>query len=132
MKVLVDTCVWSRVFRVDKPDPVLSKGLQDLILDNRVVLIGPVLQEILSGVRNKKEFAELKERFAAFDALPMTEDVYVKAAEYFNICKMHGVNGSHVDFLICAAVVHYGCVLYTVDGDFKMFEKHLPIKLFLV
>ena len=53
----------------------------------------------------------------------------MKAAEYFNLCRMHGVNGGHVDFLICAVAAHYGCALLTVDGDFKMFEKYLPIKL---
>ena len=129
MKVLVDTCVWSKVLRADKPDLVLSKTLRDLILDNRVVLIGPIIQEILSGVRSKKEFLDLKEHFSAFDALLLTQEVYVKAAEYFNICKMHGINGGHTDFLICSAVVHYGGALLTVDNDFKMFEKFLPIKL---
>ena len=131
MKVLVDTCVWSKVLRADKPDPSLSNGLRELISSHRVVLIGPILQEILSGVRDKKEFTELKERFASFDNLSITEEVYVRAAEYYNLCKMHGVNGGHIDFLICAVVDHYGCALLTIDNDFEMFKKYLPIKLFI-
>ncbi len=130
MKVLVDTCVWSKVLRAQEPDPALSNTLRELILDNRVVLIGPILQEILSGVKGKKEFAELRDKFTSFDSLVITDDVYVRAAEYYNLCKMHGANGGHVDFLICAAVVHYDCALLTIDGDFKMFKKFLPIKLF--
>ena len=128
MKVLVDTCVWSKVLRCDKPDPVLTKELQDLILDNRVVLTGPILQEILSGIRGRKEFAALAEELSSFDMLPVTEEIYVKAAEYFNICKGHGVNGGHIDFLICAVAVHYECALLTVDNDFEMFAAYLPIK----
>jgi predicted nucleic acid-binding protein len=130
VKVLVDTCVWSKVLRSQLPDLALSDTLRELILDNRVVLIGPILQEILSGVKGKKEFVELREKFASFDSLVITDDVYVRAAEYYNLCKMHGVNGGHVDFLICAAVSHYDCALLTIDGDFKMFKKFLPIKLF--
>jgi predicted nucleic acid-binding protein len=97
-----------------------------------VVIIGPILQEILSGVKNKRDFNELKEKFASFDNLAITEKVYVKAAEFYNLCKTHGVNGGHIDFLICAVVAHYGCALFTIDHDFKMFEKYLPIKLFTI
>jgi predicted nucleic acid-binding protein len=124
----VDTCVWSKVLRAQAPDLALSNTLRELILDSRVVLIGPILQEILSGVKSKKELAELREKFASFDRLAMIDDVYVRAAEYYNLCKMHGVNGGHVDFLICAVVVHYDCALLTIDNDFKMFKKFLPIK----
>src|SRR5271154_35462 len=121
MKVLIDTCIWSKVLRADNPDPGLSKLLKDLIVDNRVVLTGPILQEILSGIKNKKDFQILEERLSAFDDLVISKEIYVKAAEYFNICKMHGINGGHIDFLICAIVSYYNCVLLTTDSDFKMF-----------
>ena len=129
MRVLVDTCVWSKVLRAEHPDVELSKLLKDLIADNRVVLTGPILQEILSGIKNKKDFQVLAERLSAFDELVITKEICIKAAEYFNICKMCGVNGGHVDFLICAIISHYNCALLTVDSDFKLFQKHLPIKL---
>ena len=129
MKVLVDTCVWSKVLRSEKPDPALSKLLKDLISDNRVVMIGPIFQELLSGVKNKKDFKALAEMLADFDRLPITEEVYMKAAEFYNVCKSHGMNGGHVDFLICAAAAHHNCSLLTTDADFKLFEKHLPIKI---
>jgi predicted nucleic acid-binding protein len=129
MRVLIDTCVWSRVLRAEDPDPVLSKLLKDLIADNRVVLIGPILQEILSGIKNKKDFQALEKKFAAFDDLLISKEIYIKAAEYYNICKTHGINGGHIDFLICAVISHYNCALFTVDSDFKLFQKHLPIEL---
>ena len=129
MRVLIDTSVWSKVLRSENPDGVLSKLLKDLIVDNRVVLTGPILQEILSGIRNKKDFQVIGERLSAFDDLVISKDIYIKAAEYFNVCKMHGVNGGHIDFLICAVISHYNCALLTTDSDFKMFQKHLPIKL---
>ncbi len=129
MKVLIDTCVWSKVLRADNPNPEISKLLKDLILDNRVVLTGPILQEILSGIRNKKDFEILEEKLSAFDHLEITKEIYIKAAEYFNICKMRGINGGHIDFLICATITHYNCALLTIDTDFKLFQKHLPIKL---
>lgn len=129
MKVLVDTCVWSKVLRTERPDAELSNQLRDLIVDNRVVLIGPILQEVLSGVRNKKEFTDLQEKFSAFECLEITRDIYAKAAEFFNTCKAHGLNGGHIDFLICAALSHYNLNLLTTDSDFKAFARHLPIRI---
>ena len=129
MKVLVDTCVWSKVLRDESPDPELSKRLKYLITDNRVVLTGPILQEILSGIKNKRDFEMLEGKLAAFDDLEVSKEIYVSAAEYYNVCKAHGINGGHIDFLICAVVAHYNCALLTVDSDFKLFQKYLPIKL---
>jgi predicted nucleic acid-binding protein len=116
------------VLRSNAPDLSLTAALRELILANRVVLIGPILQEILSGVRGKKDFDALRQRFSSYDFLVMTEVVHVKAAEYYNVCKAHGVNGGHVDFLICAAAVHYGCAVLTVDSDFTLFEKFVPVQ----
>jgi len=129
MRVLVDTSVWSKVLRAEKPDPVLTVLLKDLIADNRVVLTGPILQEILSGIRNKKDFQNLADKISSFEDLVISKEIYIKAAEYFNICKMQGINGGHIDFLLCAIMAHYDCMFLTVDSDFKMFQKLLPIKL---
>lgn len=129
MKVLVDTCVWLKVLRTEKPDSELSKLMKDLIFDNRVVLIGPIFQEILSGIKNKTDFKTIAEMLCVFDHLSITKEICMKAAEYYHICKSHGMNGRHVDFLICATAEHYHCALLTVDADFKLFEKYLPIKI---
>lgn len=129
MRVLVDTCVWSKVLRAEKPDEHLLDRLREFILGRQVVLIGPILQELLSGVRSRKEFVVLRERLEPFDSLELNEEIYVKAAEYYNLCKAHGINGGHMDFLICAASIHHGCALMTIDDDFKMFERYLPVKV---
>ena len=130
MNVLVDTCVWSKVLRTDAPDLELSALLKDLIVDNRTVLIGPIYQEILSGVRNKHDFKVLAEMLSSFDQLMLTMEIYKKAAENYNTCKSKGINGSHVDFLICAVAQHYNCGLFTIDSDFNLFAKHLSFTLF--
>jgi predicted nucleic acid-binding protein len=54
MKTLVDTSIWSAVLR-SKQDMNLSNQLSDLINDRRVEMIGPIRQEILSGIRSEKQ-----------------------------------------------------------------------------
>ena len=54
MKVLVDTCVWSQLLRkaTDENDPIVLE-LNELIKEYRVQMIGPIRQELLSGIKNK-------------------------------------------------------------------------------
>ena len=58
MKIIVDTCIWSLALRRNtaKASPYIEK-LRNLITEVRVQLIGPIRQELLSGVKSKKQFA---------------------------------------------------------------------------
>ena len=60
------------------------------------------------------------------------DDDYIQAAEFYNICRKNGVQGSHIDFLICAVAVRLSVEIYTTDKDFLNYQKHLPIKLYSV
>lgn len=129
MKVLVDTCVWSAVLRHKSPDVDLSKKLQELIQNSRVAIIGPIRQELLSGLSQTKHFNELKETLSAFEDVPLNTEHYEKAAEYCNICRRKGVQGSTIDFLICAVAITENLVIFTIDKDFENYKKYLPLKL---
>ncbi len=130
MKVLADTCIWSHVLRHKNPDPELSVRLKDLIDDGRIVMMGPVRQELLSGISNMKHFDTLKELLAPFEDIPLTTEHFVKAAEFSNICRNKGIQGSTTDFLICAVASRENCSVFTSDNDFGNFRKYLPITLY--
>ena len=129
MKVLVDTCIWSQVLRHKLPDTDLSKKLQELIRNAKVAIIGPIRQELLSGISQVKQFNELKETLSYFEDIPLITEHYEKAAEFCNICLRKGVQGSTIDFLICAVAVMENLVIFTVDKDFENYKKYLPLRL---
>ncbi len=131
MRVLVDTCIWSEALRRDTgtPSPVREE-LRGLILDHLVEIIGPIRQEILSGVREERQFRKLETRLAAFPDLPIATGDYVTAARFFNECGSRGIQGSNTDFLICAVAARRKMAIYTTDPDFHRFAKHLPIRLY--
>ena len=129
MKVLVDTCIWSQVLRHKSPDADLAKKLQDLIQNARVAIIGPIRQELLSGIPQIKQFNELKETLSSFEDLSLNTEHYEKAAEFCNICRRKGIQGSTIDFLICAVASMEDLVIFTIDKDFENYKKHLPLKL---
>jgi predicted nucleic acid-binding protein len=131
MKVLVDTCVWSQLLRktADENDPVVLE-LNELIKEYRVQMIGPIRQELLSGIKIKKQFTLLKKHLRAFSDLEIKTVDYEMAAQMNNACRRKGIQGSHIDFLICAVAERYDLTIFTVDADFKLYKRHIPIKLY--
>lgn len=129
MKVLVDTCVWSQVLRHRSPNTELTKNLKDLIRDGRVSIFGPIRQELLSGVPNTKQFNQLKEQLSSFEDVPLKTEHFEKAAEFSNIYQSKGIQGSTIDFLICAVAYIENFVIFTTDNDFENYKKHLSIQL---
>jgi predicted nucleic acid-binding protein len=92
-------------------------------------MIGPIRQEILSGIREEGQFKELEVRLSAFPDIPLIAKDHVTAARFFNICRGKGVQGSNTDFLICAVAVRHRLAIFTTDKDFARYAKHLPIVL---
>ena len=130
-KVIVDTCVWSASFRKAAGDnirPVVAE-LSGLIKEFRAVMLGPIRQEVLIGVRDFRQFKKLRDTLRAFPDLPLGFKSYERAAELFNICRGHGIQGSNTDFLICAASVESKMSIFTTDKDFALYGRYIPIRL---
>lgn len=130
MKVIVDTDVWSEAFRKQGTKSSAVKELRTLIEEGRVQLIGPIRQEILSGIRNDPQFEKIEASLRAFPDKVIDSEVYVLAAKYFNLCRSNGIQGSNTDFLICACSVSWGYPVLTKDKDFQSFRKILPIEIY--
>jgi len=129
MKVLVDTCVWSKVLRRKDPDENLAGLIEDLIRDGRIVMIGPIRQELLSGVPNPSQFETLRKSLDSFEDVPLRTEHFIRAAEFSNQCRRKGVQGSTIDLLICAVAAVEELQILTTDSDFLRYAKHLPIRL---
>lgn len=131
MKILVDTSVWSLVLRRDaKLNWDLKTELSEIIKEVRVEIIGPIRQEILSGIKSTKQFKELKFYLSSFPDLELSTQDFEQAAEFFNLCRAKGIQGSNTDFLICSVAVNNDLEIFTTDEDFKNFKRYMPIKLY--
>lgn len=132
MDVLVDTSIWSLALR--RNDQNLKASIlthfKRLVVDTRVQIIGPIRQEILSGISNQEQFITLKEKLNAFEDIVLETHDYETAAEMFNVCRKRGIQGPHVDFLICAVANNYELTIFTIDKDFSRYKKYLPITLY--
>lgn len=131
MNVLVDTSVWSHALRrrAGAPRSPLSVELASLVEDGRVTMIGPIRQEILSGIKERPQFDRLREHLRAFPDTAITSDDYEQAAQHFNRCRQKGIQGSNTDFLICAVAARNKWSIFSDDEDFVHFSRVLPIAL---
>ena len=123
MKVLVDSCIWSLALRRRKGPAGLSTGerrlvenLAEAIRDGRVAVVGPVRQEVLSGIRHPEQFQKVCAKLEAFADETIDSRDYIDSARLDNLCRKHGVQCGEVDMLLCAVALRYGWQILTTDS----------------
>ena len=104
--------------------------LESLIQEQRVQMLGIIRQELLSGIRETAQFSRLRKILAGFPDLLATTSDHILAAQCFNTCRSRGIQGSDVDFLICAQAIRHELPILSADADFARYAEHLPIDLF--
>jgi len=132
--VLVDTCVWSLGLRraprrLNVPQQKLVDELQDLVGAGVATLMGPIRQEIFSGIRDESVFETVRIKLKPYPDVPLDSEDHERAARFFNRCRAKGVTASPTDILICAVAARLSLPVFTTDSDFRRLEKHLPIRL---
>jgi predicted nucleic acid-binding protein len=131
-RVLVDTSVWSLALRKrehTEPELKYVSRLSQILRDLQLVMIGPIRQEILSGLSDQRRYEEFRQKIAIVPDHPVSTQEYELAARFHNECRQHGIQGFHVDFLICAVAQNNGFRILTLDHDFLLYQQYVGITL---
>lgn len=121
MKVLVDTCVWSLFLRrrrsaaLSPAEQKLADLLKEATQDGRVAILGPIRQEVLSGIRDQAQFRKTELILEPFPDEELTSADYVAAARCFNRCRDHRLECGPVDILICSVAAQRHWSVLTND-----------------
>jgi len=113
----------------NKHQQSIADRVVELIRAKDAAIIGPIRQELLTGISDTRYFARLRIRMRDFTDESLVEEDYENAAEMNGICRKNGIVGSQTDFLICAVSVARKMRIFTLDKDFDRFAKKLPIEL---
>jgi predicted nucleic acid-binding protein len=132
--VLIDTPVWSLALRrnavgLNPTEKDVAEVLADLVRGGRARILGVIRQEVLSGIREESVFNRIRDHLRSFDEPRLEISDYEQAAEMNNRCRIRGIAGSPIDFLICAVAHRRGWQIFTLDQDFKHYDKVLGISL---
>lgn len=132
--ILVDTPIWSLALRRRQTDlsGVERRHVEEwerLVRQGAAQLIGPIRQELLSGVRDEAAWERLRHALSPFPDLQLTTPDYELASPFFNRCRARGITGSAIDLAICAVAHRYELPIYTTDSDFTRYAEILGLSL---
>ena len=130
MRVLADTPMWSAAFRRGGAENPYRRQMERLVVQGVVELIGPIRQELLSGIKELSQYETVREHLRVFPDLQIRTEDYEEAARFYNLCRSKGIQGSSTDFLMCAVATRHGLAIFTDDRDFLEYGKVLEIELY--
>lgn len=119
--VLVDTSVWIEVFRARSP-----LQLESVVDFDDVVTCLPVIQEVLQGFREQRDFARAREAMFSLPAveIPLGRAVVEEAMDLYRRARRAGATvRSSVDCLIAACALRHGLAVLHRDRDFDALAR---------
>jgi hypothetical protein len=122
--VLVDTSVWIELLNGRTAAP---PGIDP----QRFVTRGPVVQEVLQGLRQNAESRRFTESFAAVPCLadPLPRHLFAAAADIYRSGRRRGYTiRSSVDCLIAAIAVEYEVPVWHRDRGFDAIAGYTPLQ----
>ena len=85
MSIIVDTTVWSVALRrAGAPSGAPVRELTSLIHEGRIVMVGAIRQELLSGIRGAGQFKKVRDHLRAFEDLALDHIDHENAGACFN------------------------------------------------
>ncbi len=127
---IVDTSLWIHYLNniIDKK----TDEVAELIYLNQVILLPVILQEVLQGIRIKKDFIQAKNAFIKYPFVNYNEiDMAIEAASLFRFLKEKGITVRKPNNCLIAVI----CILNSIelfhnDKDFTNIAKHTSLKIY--
>lgn len=100
--------------------------------DDDVCLADIVVTEVLQGIKNEKEYSEIKDSILSFPIFSLKGiESYINAAELYRKCRKKGFTvRSTVDLLIAQIALENDLTLLHNDNDFLKIAKVSGLKIY--
>ncbi len=121
MKVIIDTSVWVEYFN-SKNQEIVTK-VKSLIENERTVLCGIILSELIAGIRRQKDEHIIID---ALDALPYIEtsrQSWILAGRIARELSEKGNKIPLTDLIVAAIAIENDCEIFTFDTHFDLVTK---------
>src|SRR5215212_3179458 len=108
MAVLPDSSAWIAYFRTSARMPVADKLEKLIELEADVCLCGPVLCEVLCGIREDAQYRKISAILDSFDYVEADKSTYREAGHIYRHCRARGFNiRGTVDCIIAALALQH-------------------------
>lgn len=116
--VLIDTCIWVPFF--NRPQSKERRQIDELLDDDRVAIIGPILGEVLQGFRRDEQADWVASSLRGVHEIDVKWDDWRGAAKFGRGLAAGGHQLPLTDLAIAAVTLRLECFLYTVDPHFDL------------
>lgn len=131
MAVLADSSAWISYFRTSSRMPVADKLEKLIELEADVCMCGPVLAEVLRGVREDAQHRKISAILDSFDYYDTGKDIYRQAAHIYRHCRAKGFTiRSTVDCTIAAIALRHDLEVLHDDRDYDAISRFFPLRIF--
>lgn len=119
--VFVDTCMWIEFF--NRPRSIAKQVIEELIDDDRAVLIANVVVEILLGFRRDEHADWVAASLAGLHVFDVEWDDCRSAARLGRLLARNGHRIPLTDLTLAAVALRTGATVYTIDPHFDLFPS---------
>lgn len=127
--VLVDTSIW--IDFLQAPDSPTAASLAKLIGGhNRVIICGVVLQEVLQGIRDQRNFDLVHARLFRFPFMATDKETWLLAANLYRGLRAKGITIPATDATIAALAMQHNLLLFSRDRHFEALAADTTLRLY--
>ena len=126
---VVDSSVWIDYYRAraSREVALLDRALEE---DSDLYLCGPILQEVLQGVRKEDEFRRERRNLMTFSILETTRWTFLRGASLYRLLRAKGFTVNSFDTTIAAVCIENRLPLLTLNRrDFGPIARHAGLRL---
>ena len=116
--VLVDTCIWVPFF--NRPQSPEKRVISDLLDEDRVALVGPILAEILQGFRRDEQADWVASELRGVRYIDIVWDDWRAAARLGRRLVARGHTLPLTDLAIAAVAMNHNAAVYSSDPHFDL------------
>lgn len=126
--IFVDTCIWATFF--SKPHSPEKTAVDQLIDDDRVLIIGPIVAEVLQGFRRTEEANWVGSRLRAAHYWEPDWDDWQSAAMLGRNLAKNGHTLPLTDLILAAVAMRLDVPVMSIDPHFRLIENLKLISTF--
>jgi predicted nucleic acid-binding protein len=129
--ILIDTSAFIEF--LNKTGSPFDREIESLISKDKVTAIADiVLTEVLQGIKNDKDYAEVKKSLLSFPVYSLKGvDSFIAAADLYRKCRKKGLTiRNTIDLLIVQVAIENDLILLHNDKDFDTLAGMCNLKIY--
>jgi len=117
--ILIDTSIWVEYFKGNQE----AAGMIDKLPAGIAFITGPVITELIQGLKNKIEKDDFVMALKSIPLLEVTGQDWVDAGIFGSTLREKGITVPLPDLIIYTVAFNNSCSLWTADKHFPIIEE---------